>query len=73
MKQNQRKSSTLPQIFDTPHQQAIGDLFEEWSYDDMWDPGPLLTNKDLIKPNPPTPEAVKKAQFVDKTYVWSGK
>lgn len=22
------------------------------------------------KPNPPTPEAVAKAQFVDKTYVW---
>ena len=27
----------------------------------------------LIKPNPPTPEAIKKAQFVDKTYVWKGK
>jgi len=25
------------------------------------------------KPNPPTPEAVAKAQFVDKTYVWHGK
>jgi hypothetical protein len=25
------------------------------------------------KPNPPTPEAVAKAQFVDKTYVWAGK
>jgi hypothetical protein len=23
-----------------------------------------------IPPNPPTPEAVAKAQFVDKTYVW---
>jgi hypothetical protein len=23
------------------------------------------------KPNPPTPEAVAKAQFVDKTYVWA--
>jgi|LakMenEpi03Aug12_release.lakeMendotaPanAssembly.Ray.scaffolds.fasta_scaffold3656222_1 hypothetical protein len=22
------------------------------------------------RPNPPTPEAVKRAQFVDKTYVW---
>lgn len=22
------------------------------------------------KPNPPTPEAVAKAQFVDKTYQW---
>ena len=23
-------------------------------------------------PNPPTPEAVAKAQFVDKTYQWKG-
>ena len=25
----------------------------------------------LIKPNPPTQEAVDKAQFVDKTYEWN--
>ena len=24
----------------------------------------------LNKPNPPTPEMVKRAQFVDKTYHW---
>ena len=24
----------------------------------------------LKRPNPPTPEMVKRAQFVDKTYVW---
>ena len=24
----------------------------------------------LIRPNPPTAEAVKRAQFVDKTYIW---
>ena len=24
----------------------------------------------LIKPNPPTAEAIKRAQFVDKTYIW---
>ena len=24
-------------------------------------------------PNPPTPEAIKRAQFVDKTYKWTGK
>lgn len=23
-----------------------------------------------LPPNPPTPEMVKRAQFVDKTYVW---
>lgn len=27
----------------------------------------------LKRPNPPTPEAVAKAQFVDKTYQWRGK
>ena len=26
----------------------------------------------LKAPNPPTPEAVARAQFVDKTYVWKG-
>ena len=26
----------------------------------------------LRRPNPPTPEAVAKAQFVDKTYQWNG-
>ena len=25
-----------------------------------------------IGPKPPTPEAIAKAQFVDKTYVWRG-
>jgi hypothetical protein len=27
----------------------------------------------LIKPNPPTEEAIKRAQFIDKTYVWKMK
>lgn len=27
----------------------------------------------LKVPNPPTEEMIKKAQFVDKTYVWTGK
>jgi len=27
---------------------------------------------ELKKPNPPTAEAVAKAQFVDKTYNWEG-
>jgi len=31
--------------------------------------GSILT---AIPPNPPTPEAVAKAQFVDKTYTWEG-
>ena len=31
------------------------------------------TNKKLKRPNPPTEEAIKRAQFVDKTYVWKQK
>lgn len=27
----------------------------------------------IKKPTPPTEEAIKKAAFVDKTYVWKGK
>ncbi len=26
----------------------------------------------LKRPNPPTSEAIKKAQFIDKTYQWAG-
>ena len=28
------------------------------------------TDLDLRRPNPPTEEAVKRAQFRDKTYTW---
>ena len=62
MKQNQKESSTLPQISEPRHI----DMFEEWADDDFF-------LDELKRPNPPTPEAIKKAQFVDKTYVWSGK
>ena len=31
------------------------------------------TGLTLKAPNPPTPEAIKRAQFVDKTYKWTGK
>lgn len=30
-----------------------------------------LPKTQIFKPNPPTPEAIKKAQFVDKTYQWT--
>ena len=33
----------------------------------------LLQISDLKKPKPPTKAAIKKAQFVDKTYVWLSK
>ena len=36
-------------------------------------PNQSSTQQPIFKrPNPPTPEAVAKAQFVDKTYVWKG-
>lgn len=28
---------------------------------------------ELKRPNPPTKEAIKRAQFVDKTYNWTGR
>ena len=57
MKLNQNKSSTPPQTFET----YVGaTLYRQGN-------GEVLM---AIAPNRPTPEAVAKAQFVDKTYVW---
>ena len=58
LRSSENPSSTQPRIFE--------------HYEHPW----YEFNKDnskqakLIKPNPPTKEAVKKAQFVDKTYKW---
>lgn len=30
-----------------------------------------LTPQQIFKPNPPSAEAIKRAQFVDKTYHWN--
>ena len=38
-------------------------IFENGNYEHPW-------YKYLNKPNPPTPEQIEKAQFVDKTYDW---
>ena len=56
MKMKLNPNSTRPQIFDG-------------GYEHPW--YEHATNK-LIKPNPPTQQAVEKAKFVDKTYKWSG-
>ena len=37
-----------------------------------WDAEEEL-EKRLKKPNPPTPEAVEKSKFKDKTYKWNGR
>ena len=31
-----------------------------------------IGHKIIMKPNPPSKEAIEKAKFVDKTYHWSG-
>jgi hypothetical protein len=33
----------------------------------------LTQTSELKRPNPPTPQAVEKAQFKDKTYRWNGR
>ena len=60
LRSQQKQSLTRPQIFE--------------HYEHPW----YEFNKDedkkakLIKPNPPSKEAVERARFVDKTYHWSG-
>tara|TARA_Y100000015_G_scaffold21889_1_gene21238 strand:- start:809 stop:967 length:159 start_codon:yes stop_codon:yes gene_type:complete len=49
------------QTFESPHQQAI--LTSDY----------LAYCMELKRPNPPTPEAIEKAQFKDKTYRWNGR
>ena len=55
MKLRNHQFSTQPRIF-------------EGGYKHPW--YEHASNK-LIRPNPPTVEAVKRAKFVDKTYHWS--
>jgi hypothetical protein len=53
-------------------QQQTSDIYQH--YEHPW----YKFNKDnakkaeLIKPNPPSKEAVERAKFVDKTYHWDG-
>ena len=55
-------------------------IFEDGGYEHPWyqhtSKSPIMEWKDerdrLIKPNPPSIEAVKRAKFVDKTYRWTG-
>ena len=43
--------------------------FDPWNLRGRLPMTPVWNDK-LKRPNPPTPEAVARAQFVDKTYVW---
>ena len=47
-----------------PKQRLIQQPISEY-LQDMYEAG-------LNRPKPPTPEAVAKAQFIDKTYQWKG-
>ena len=47
-----------------PKQSLIQPLTSEY-LQDVYEAG-------LKRPKPPTPEAVEKAQFIDKTYQWKG-
>jgi len=49
------QSSTQPQIFD-------GGYVHPWY---------KHADNKLIKPNPPSKEAVERARFIDKTYYWN--
>ena len=57
MKLRPNQNSTQPRIFN-------GGYVHPW-YEKTDD-----NNKQLIKPNPPSKEAVERAKFKDKTYHW---
>lgn len=59
MKLNSKKNSIQRQISEDGYPKYIDAENDPYTY--------------LVAPNPPTPEAIAKAQFVDKTYVWTGK
>lgn len=61
MKQQQHQSLTPKQISDY---QAMNEEFIKEGTE-------FRIDLPLQKPNPPTAEAIKKAQFVDKTYQWT--
>ena len=63
MKLNQNQSSTQQPTSDIPREDRMTAVFYEQEN------GTWLT---AYSPKPPTPEAIARAQFVDKTYVWKG-
>ena len=60
MKLRNHQFSTRPQIFD-------GGYEHPW-----YQHNEKLDKQELNKPNPPTPEAIEKAKFKDKTFHWNG-
>jgi len=66
MKLQEHQFSTRPRIFD-------GGYEHPWYKENGCVRKSDKAKPILNKPNPPTIEAVKKAQFVDKTYRWTKK
>ena len=60
MKLRPKRNSTQPQIFEQ---------YEHpwYEFNDRQD-----KQAKLLKPNPPSKEAIERAKFVDKTYHWNG-
>ena len=63
MKQQNQYRLTPPQISD--YQSMNDEFIREGTEFRIYLP--------LQKPDPPTPEAIQRAQFVDKTYQWQGR
>jgi hypothetical protein len=76
MKLKQNKSSTQQQTFDPWNLRGRLPMTPVWKdphkSKERWDRA-FNYLAQLKRPNPPTPEAVAKAQFVDKTYRWTGR
>ena len=53
----------------TSIRQPISDGYKNVPWEHPW----YEASERLKRPKPPTEEAVKKAQFVDKTYTWKTK
>lgn len=86
MKLQHQQSSTQQQISKSPHREPYAEVFEyfesitnDWTeaedlmHDYMMAEYSEEIETGLKRPNPPTKEAVKRAQFVDKTYQWQGR
>ncbi len=66
-------NSTQPGIFERykhPWYEHNEKLEKEKAYEKQQQKFIPNWQKNIVKPKPPTKEAIKKAQFVDRTYVW---
>ena len=59
-------NSTRPQIFNGGYEHPWNKHMKEWDAEKELE-------KRIKKPKPPTPEAIEKAKFKDKTYTWNGR